>query len=447
VRHLDVRRTLARWNIPPVLLAVVLVVLALELIVAATTAGTNDILHWTDFVNAVRQHGPVGVYAATIRTSYYNHPPLMGYVLLGVDGLRHFGVSIAFTMRAMSSLASAVVAFLVYALVRRRRGERQALVTGVLVACSPVLFTISAFHGNTDPIFSMLVLLAVYLMAARERAGWAGATIALAVGVKFPAVIALPALAAYALTRGWRFLLRFSLAAGAVFLVSWGPAVAFEWRALKAHVIDYKGLGMAQWGLMQLGHWAGDPSWVAWARGSGRFWIVVLCAGVPAVLVLRRPRSATIGVPVALCAFLAASPEFAAQYLAWAAAASFVVSFWGGLVYNVFAGWLLIGLYNRWNHTFFATSHRIDFYHPFTPHEVVFLLVPWSALVITTWSGLRDMWAEPRERKRGRRISVEHPTNRDSPYHHDLIESETVDADRPGSGPLISADRPSRGYA
>lgn len=391
--RLDVRKLCASKDVPLAVLVAVFVTLTLELIVAATTAGTDDILHWVYFVDAVRRHGPVGIYAASVPYSYYNHPPLMGYVLVGVDVLRHIGIPVAFTIRAMSSVASAVAAFVVYALVRRLRGERQAVITGVLLAFSPVLFTISGFHGNTDPIFSMLVLLAAYLLAVRERAGWAGVVIALAVGVKLPAVLALPVLGTYAATRGRRALLRFSLGAGLVFLVTWGPAMALEWSNLKHHVVDYPGLGLAQWGLMQFGHWAGDPGWVAWARGSGRDVIAVLCALVPAVLVFRRPQTVVMGVAVTLCAFLAASPEFAAQYLAWAAAASFLLSFWGGLAYNAFAGWLLIGLYNRWNHTFFATSHRMDNYHPFTPHEVVFLMVPWVVLVLTTWSGLRAMWA------------------------------------------------------
>jgi 4-amino-4-deoxy-L-arabinose transferase-like glycosyltransferase len=388
---LDLRRLWAKWQVPRSVVAVALVASIVELVMAGWTGGTNDISHWTDFVNAVRKHGPIGIYGAHIATSYYNHPPLMGYVLIGIDALRHMGLPIRFTIRALSSVADFVVVLVVYALIRRRRGQREATWAGILLACSPVLFAISGYHGNTDPDFSMLVLLSVYLLADREKAGWAGAVIAIAIGVKLVAIVAAPALFVYALTRGRKSFLAFSAAAAAVLAITWGPAVALEWRHVKTQVIDYPGLGMAQWGLTQFGHWAGNPVWVGWARGSGRTFIAMFCAAVPAIAVLLRPRAVATAVALSLCGFLALSPEFAVQYLAWAAAATFVISLWGGIAYNFFAGWLLVLVYNQWGHALFATNRTLVHYHPLTVHQTVFALLAWAAVVCTCWSGLRSI--------------------------------------------------------
>jgi hypothetical protein len=96
------------------------------------------------------------------------------------------------------------------------------------------------------------------------------------------------------------------------------------------------------------------------------------------------------------------------QYLAWAAAAAFVISFWGGLAYNLFAGWLLVLVYNRWSHGFFAASHVDAHYQPLTNHQIVFAMVAWTALVCTCWHGLRMLWTTPRQ-------DTEAPSQREGP--------------------------------
>ncbi len=72
-------------------LGLALLLLALKCVIAARTYGTNDIRHWTDFVNGVAERGPVGVYGITFERSFYNHPPVIGYFLQLVDLGRHHG--------------------------------------------------------------------------------------------------------------------------------------------------------------------------------------------------------------------------------------------------------------------------------------------------------------------------------------------------------------------
>src|SRR5262249_62039956 len=85
------------------------------------------------------------------------------------------------------------------------------------------------------------------------------------------------------------------------------------------------------------------------------------------------------------------------------APAALVIPAWGGLFFNVFAGWLLIEVYNRWSHGFFAVSGRDAHYQPLTPHETVFAVIAWAALVATCWRGVRTIWSTPREGRPHRR--------------------------------------------
>jgi hypothetical protein len=343
-------------------------------------------------------------------------------VLEGILGLRNIGVPVHFSIRVLSSLADVVAALVVYEMVQRRRGHRQGVAAGIVVAASPVLFMISSFHGNTDPIFSMLILLSLYLLVEKDRPLWAGAVIALAVGVKIVAIVAIPVLLVYALTRGWRSLLRFVSAAAAVLVVTWGPALAFQWDHVRVHVLDYAGLGLGQWGFIQIGHWVGNPGWVAWAEGHGRFWIVLACAIVPALGVWRRPQTVVIGTALTLTAFMALTPAFAVQYLAWAAAASCLISIWGGLAYNLFAGALLLHVYDRWSgDRFFATFSTVAHYRPLTPNEVILGMFPWGVLILTVVGGLWQIGAAPRRR-------AAHPDNSVTPGRPTGGDSELIAA-------------------
>ena len=366
-------------------------VFCVSVVVFIHTAGTNDIRHWVDFTNLVSKYGPIQMYSHKPPGSFYNHPPLMGYVLEIVDFNRSIGIPVRVSIRAAASLADIATALIVFELVRQRRTQREATACGILVAVSPVLFTISAFHGNTDPIFTMLVLLSLYLILDRRAPAWAGAVIALGIGVKIVAVVALPCLLVFAWTRGRRSFARFCAGLVGVLAVSWGPAVLLNWAQLKSHVLDYSGLGLGQWGLMQFGHWAGDPGWVAWMKGPGHIPIVAFCALLPALAVWRRPHTVMIAVALSLALFLTLSPAFAVQYLAWPAAATAVIGFWRGLMYNTAAGVLLFAEYARWSHAFPWTSH-MAYYSPSSEKETVFLVLVWAILVFTCWKAIKKIF-------------------------------------------------------
>ena len=366
-------------------------------------------LHWADFLSGVRSAGPVGVYGLTFPRSFYNHPPLMGFVLWVLNGLRDIGISDNFSIRALASACDVGSAFLLLALLRRRRPLLQATLAAVLLAASPVLLLVSGFHGNTDPDFVFLTLLGLYLLVDRRMPLWAGVALALAIGVKIVPVVVLPALAVFAVRQGRRTLLLLGGGFAATFALTWGPALLTQWGPVRAHVLGYAGNGYSLWGVMQIGHWLGDPGWVAFLDGPGRVGLVLVCAVPPALAVWFRPAAVVPAVAWSLLVFLAFATTFGVQYLVWAVAVAYLVELWWATVYNVSAGLVLAVIYNRWSGG--LPWHYAD---PslFTNGEKIALVVPWVALLVSIGLATRAIVrrggedAGPpggRQRNRGRR--------------------------------------------
>ena len=283
------------------------VVLILKLWVAATTFGTNDVRYWQSFAAGVRRVGPINICTRcpsqtwtphskpAVLAALYNHPPLIGCLLVAVNHLVRLGFSLPFLIRAPACIADAVTTLLIFELLRRRRSLRAATAAAMLVACSPVLFIISGFHGNTDPVFVMFTLLSAYLLINRPwpalpwvSAALAGVAFALAVSVKLVPIVVLPTLVLLAARLGRRQLAWFVLGAGLVLLQLWGPVVLRQWWLFRADVLGYAGIGIRQWGPVELAKALHAPaSLITFLPGTGRFLVLLVSALLPALLLLR----------------------------------------------------------------------------------------------------------------------------------------------------------------
>lgn len=401
-------------------LGVALLALVPKFAMAATTFGTNDVWHWLDFLHAVRQDGPIGVYSHHFHASLYNHPPLIGYYLELIQGGTHLGIDPKFSIRAVSSLADVATALLVFELASLWVGRRAATVAGLAAAASPVLVVISGYHGNTDPIFTMLVLLSTYLLVVRDRPAAGGVALALALGVKIVPVVVVPCLIGYALRRGSVTAARYVSAFVLVSLTFWLPALIQEWAKIKENVFGYAGVNAHEWGLDQLGGPHGTSGWSHLIQGPARMLIVAICAIVPAVIVWRRPNSAPQAVCLALAGFLALTPTFGPQYLVWGAATSLLLSVRWGIAFNVLAGALLVQVYTRWN-----GGLLWDRAHPsaFQGSERVLSLIVWAVLLGAMMAGMKGIF-RPEE--------PQSSSVRPAPAHH--LRTVTGTSDQPVKG-------------
>jgi 4-amino-4-deoxy-L-arabinose transferase-like glycosyltransferase len=370
------------------LAAAVATVVKLE--IAARTFGTNDVHYWRRFALSVRVFGPVGIYGHQVQDApVYNHGPLAGWMLVAINWLLDHGVaSFPFLIRIPASLADFFTAALVFELVRLVGSARRAAVAAGLVVCSPVLFVVSGFHGNTDSVFVMFALLSAYLLVVR---GWlfaAGVAFGIAVSIKLVPVVLGPVLLVVLVRLGWRRLARFVAGGALVFLVLWVPVIVSRWDGFRAQVLEYNGGIRRQWGLPQFLTWVHLPGVVTWLAGSGRFWILLVSGFAAAAVAWRRPSAVIAAVGLSLVLFVLLSSAFAMQYLAWPLAGAYLIDTAAATGYNLAASVFVVFVYDHWNHAlpWDWSEARAD---SFSAVELGLMTVTWLALAAVAVAGLR----------------------------------------------------------
>ncbi|MFG3142160.1 glycosyltransferase family 39 protein [Streptomyces sp. NPDC048211] len=331
---LDVRRARAA------VLAAAAVGLLVRVVIAANVPGPADVRFFQGFARAVAVHGPIRIYEQPLPgLPVYNHPPLAGWMLLGLNSLSEFGMSFATLIRWPASLADFLCSLLVFEIVRRRAALRTAVLCAVGVALSPVLIATSGYHGNTDAVAVVFALAAAHLLADRKSPLAAGAAAALSISVKFVPVVVIPALLVAALRGGRPVLVRFAAGFAAVFALVWGPVLATVPQDLQRNVLEYAGGGYRFWGLVRFADVFGLPdSVIAFMQGGGHFLFVLLCVAAGAWLAWLRPAQLPGVVAVTLGLLLLLSTASGLQYLTWAAAGMFVIGLREGLAYSCVLG-------------------------------------------------------------------------------------------------------------
>jgi hypothetical protein len=360
----------------------------LKLLIAANTFGTNDVHYWMEFAQGVRSFGPVGIYGHSF-FAQYNHPPLAGWMLWAVNGLTgHHVASFTFLIRAPASIADLFTGVLVFDLVRLRRSARVAAASAVLVTWSPVLFVVSGFHGNTDPVFVMLTLLSIDLLVDRRRPFAAGVSLALALSVKLVPVVIGPVVLFVLVRQGSRRLGMFAAGFAVPMTILWGPVVATRWSEFEQNVLSYQGIWLRQWGLVQFSEWLNGPT--DFFVGPGRWLPLILSAGLPALLLWRYPDRPEVAAGLGLVLFLLLSPAFGMQYLAWPLAASYLVSVRFGTLYNLAASAFVVVVYDHWNGDHLPWDWHEAVGQPFDHREFVLMVVTWVSLALVAASALRQ---------------------------------------------------------
>jgi uncharacterized membrane protein len=366
-------------------------VTVLKLEVAARTFGTNDVGYWGAFAQAVRDVGPVDIYGHDLPRLpvLYNHGPLAGWLLAAINWiLDHDVLSFPFLIRVPACLADFATALLVFELVRLARPARQAAIAAVLVACSPVLFVVSGFHGNTDPVFVMFSLLSVYLLVVPRWGLAAGVAFGIALSIKLVPVVLLPVLLVVLVRLGWRRLAAFASGGAIVFLLLWVPVLVSRWHAFREQVLGYTGGALREWGLPQLLTWVDLPGAGGWLAGPGRFGILLVSGLTAAAVVWRRPDAVVPAAGLSLVLFLLLSPAFGMQYLAWPLAAAYLIDTAAATAYNVAASVFVVVVYSHWSDAY-PWHWYAAWAVPFSSRELVLMALTWVALAAVALAGLR----------------------------------------------------------
>ena len=362
-------------------------VTAAKLLVSWCVIGTNDAIYWMDFADVIQRAGSVRVYAIL---GHYNHPPLMSWLLVGLNVVKAgTGWPYPFLVRLAPIFADAGSIFILWSLLQRRRHPHALALT--LVCCfNPLSFLISAYHGNTDPVFIFFILLAV-LLAESRRTFWSGLVFGLSCCVKIVPVIFLPVF--WFWLRGRRERTVFSGAALVFPLVVFVPTLVLAHGPFLHNVFEYSGIKgiwgighlyleiMAALGLLQRMPQLADIFFLHLVPVALFFFFSATL--VFSWTVMGRRRADLIdGLFFVTVLFLILTPGFGVQYLSWPAYFAILTLPALGTAWVLLAGAFLFRVYAYWGGfvpPYYADSHKMG---QWTGWDRVFDLVLWALLIV-----------------------------------------------------------------
>lgn len=373
------------------------IVLALfgRLVLAYFSWGTSDATIWQGYGRHAARDGVLHLFE---HEPNFNHPPLMGYFCQFVyrathigdqpddPAARRLGITFPFVFKLFDIAADAVTCWLLW------RMFRPSMTAAALFAWSPVSLLITGHHCNTDPIYSMLCLLSVYLIENRGRDFAGGIALAAAVNIKLiPALLILPMLARYReKRRAGRFVLGLSIGAIPFIVILCAAPGAFT-----RNVLSY-GSMITNWGVNQfLLETSHEPRFSAVAQTLiaryyelGRY--IILAAVI--LLSMRGRRLSIDRYTLAACAgclFLIFTPGFGLQYTIFVLPLMLATGRWLiATIYGLLSGLLLFFTYwQMWTRNFPMDTHALI--GPTTPGPLYGILA-WATLIVFVFTQLRD---------------------------------------------------------
>ena len=329
------------WKVTFVVVAIG--VLGLKLFLAFSTGGAPDISVWKNFVAHINEcgvcvyhTGGLMQYPGGSRLNPFNHPPFIIHALKFVD-LISFQTGLAFetVFRSITSLADVGTAIVTYQILRRERIFSPPAFLLYLLA--PATIVISGYHGNTDTVMIFLVLLAALLISTP----WlAGLVFGMALNIKIVPIIFLFIFVLKC--EGPRKKLWFL---GMTLLVVFVASLPFLFQdplAIVKGVLGYRGF-TGRWGLSR-----------ALFASLGPTEIYQILTRLSTYLLLGfilyrswRSRTQPLFISLALLAFIfiAFTPAWGANYMAWLDPFAFGLGPWPALAYYLSSGAMLAYLY------------------------------------------------------------------------------------------------------
>ena len=299
-----------------------LIATILKIVWACNSAGSVDVILFYNFSRAIETHGLVHVYTLD---SIFNHTPLTGGMVYGIYKLSGGDVlTFACLLRMLPIIADLA---LVIMLVRfRHLVGNPPWWALTLFAASPVSLMVSGFHGNVDPVMTV-VFVGAALATVAGRPILSGVLLGLACNVKIVPLPFAPLFFFYWWGKGGAWKLTFAcilmLIAGAAWPLLVTP------REFLSNVLGYG----SSWGVWGIAYWIRATGWEAVQRIGFRDLTVeqlqiamvlkILLVGGIALIGWRRRNVSREGFIVTLAAawtwFFIVAPGVAVQYFVWPA--------------------------------------------------------------------------------------------------------------------------------
>jgi len=350
---------------------------------AVRSIGSNDIMTWAVFGYSIRTKGLGHVYDTI---PLFNHPPLMGWMAALANQIStglHLRFDILFKLPAIA--ADGVGGLLVYRTWRSQKGPAYAALVFCLFCWNPVSMFVSAYHGNTDCLCAMLILLSA-LLVDRGRAFLGGLALAGSINVKLIGLLMIPVLLSS--VRTWRDVQRL-LAGLALGVIPFLPFILFHWATFSSHVIGYRpmpnywGITLFLTGLQQTARWASVGPWLA--SDYTKLGVRLILAA-PVVLGLfnwnwttrQRRWSARQMAAIVYALFLVLTPGFGIQYTVYPVLVLFAASPARAAAYALAGGaYVVLVYFSLWTGTFPAFSD-FNAAYPIAPQGLGY--IAWASL-------------------------------------------------------------------
>jgi uncharacterized membrane protein len=317
------------------ILGAALVAFFVKLVIAYNTFGTNDVASFYMFSGSLREHGLEWTYRNGViffsNFPVFNHPPLTANYLQFIDYLsrnaflQERGVTFPLLLR-LPGIVADLIAVLILIRIRDMTPQRRIPTWAMLLfALSPVSIMVSGFHGNTDPVMAMFLVLTAY-MCLLKRPVLSGIFFALSCQIKIIPLLLLPILSFFWLNR--RAAIRFTIPLLLLTTAMWiQPLVKFPMLFFR-NVFLYN----SYWGSWGISYWLKLTQWsqfnggffhlqtaatiVAWALKLG-----IVCAVL--IIAWRRrhlsERALVDSFAYGWMVFFVFAPGVCPQYMVWLA--------------------------------------------------------------------------------------------------------------------------------
>ena len=351
-----------------------------KLLLAFHTYGTNDVYAWERFARWSALFGS-RLYSIDLA---FNHPPSMIHVLGALTWLAGTtGIAFPFWLRLPAILADAASLWIVSRIFADRLNEPVIRWTLLFLALSPTLILVSGFHGNTDPVVILFLLMAVW---KADSSAASGAAFGAAMCIKIFPLIVLPVFFFNQPNLRRRAVFLASIAA--VMIVCWSPYLFRDPRPILHQVVGYQSI---------YGHWG--LTWIVcqirsfpdkWHDAFQHYGAYVVLAIITAAsfVINRQPTRPTLYAQTgaALFFFLATANGFGVQYIAWLVPWTLGVGLIPVAFFSVASGLLLFLVYNWWSGGFPWFLADSNYVGDYAGHLDYFLTACWVSVVVLAYA-------------------------------------------------------------
>jgi hypothetical protein len=371
------------------LVGVAFLALCLKVTIAYTTLGTNDSVTFYTFARSLSEHGLKWTYERGVawlpKGPIFNHPPMTAWFLRFIYHLSHQaffqtnGLSFPFLLRLPGILSDFIVVLALLRLSRRDERLHNQQWAVALLAVSPVSLMVSGFHGNTDPVMVLFMVLAG--LSCIDGKPWlCGLLFALSCQVKVIPLLFFPIFFCFWLHR--RRLVEFILPLICASLVLWWePLTSFPALFIK-NVISYGsywGLWGITYGLKSTGLAAFNSLLINFSPSQIAIATVLKLLIVGGIVMIAWRRRSMDGwglmesIALGWILFFVFSPGVCAQYLVWPAP---FLLFLSPTFYAAITAASSVFLFSFYN----AISHGLPWYLGISTNQLVSRWAPWGLL-------------------------------------------------------------------